>query len=50
MSVLDLSPEVSQACVRFCQVALADLGEEKNPDQSEMARYLAKVTGVDLTE
>lgn len=46
---LGLSPEVSQACVRFCQAALADLGEEKNPDQSEMARYLAKVTGVDLT-
>ncbi|ROS44497.1 NAD(P)-dependent oxidoreductase [Amycolatopsis thermoflava] len=45
---LGLSPEVSRACVRFCQAALAGLGEE-NPDQSEIARYLAKVTGVDLT-
>jgi 3-hydroxyisobutyrate dehydrogenase len=45
---LDLSPEVSQACVRFCQAALAGLGEA-NPDQSEIARYLAKVTGVNLT-
>lgn len=45
---LGLSPEVSQACVRFCQAALANLGEE-NPDQSEIARYLAKVTGVNLT-
>jgi len=45
---LGLSPEVSQACVRFSQAALAGLGEE-NPDQSEIARYLAKVTGVDLT-
>ncbi|KIA64243.1 NAD(P)-dependent oxidoreductase [Nocardia vulneris] len=46
---LDLSPEVSQACVRFCQAALAGLGDG-NPDQSEMARYLADLTGVDLTE
>ncbi|MDO0929651.1 NAD(P)-dependent oxidoreductase [Streptomyces sp. TG1A-8] len=45
---LDLSPEVSQACVRFCQAALADLDGE-NPDQSEIARYMAKTTGVDLT-
>ncbi|MFK0249146.1 NAD(P)-dependent oxidoreductase [Amycolatopsis azurea] len=45
---LGLTPEVSQACVRFCRAALADLGEG-NPDQSELARYLAKVTGVDLT-
>ncbi|MBB5857550.1 NAD(P)-dependent oxidoreductase [Amycolatopsis umgeniensis] len=45
---LGLAPEVSQACVRFCRAALADLGEG-NPDQSEIARYLAKVTGVDLT-
>ncbi|GAA1985890.1 NAD(P)-dependent oxidoreductase [Amycolatopsis minnesotensis] len=45
---LGLAPEVAQACVRFCQAALAGLGEE-NPDQSEIARYLAKVTGVDLT-
>ncbi|WP_020670134.1 NAD(P)-dependent oxidoreductase [Amycolatopsis nigrescens] len=45
---LGLAPEVSRACVRFCQAALADLGEE-NPDQSEIARYLAKVTGVDLS-
>jgi 3-hydroxyisobutyrate dehydrogenase len=45
---LGLSPQVSQACVRFCQEALAGLGEE-NPDQSEIARYLAKVTGVELT-
>jgi 3-hydroxyisobutyrate dehydrogenase len=46
---LGLSPEVSRACVRFCRAALADLGQETNPDQSEMARYLAKATGVDLT-
>ncbi|WP_433579658.1 NAD(P)-dependent oxidoreductase [Nocardia brasiliensis] len=46
---LDLSPEVSQACVRFCQAALAGLGAG-NPDQSEMARYLADLTGVDLAE
>lgn len=45
---LGLSPEVSRACVRFCQAALAGLGEA-NPDQSEIARYLAKVTGVNLT-
>ncbi|WP_328610622.1 NAD(P)-dependent oxidoreductase [Amycolatopsis sp. NBC_00345] len=45
---LGLAPEVSQACVRFCRAALADLGEG-NPDQSEIARYLAKVTGVELT-
>jgi 3-hydroxyisobutyrate dehydrogenase len=45
---LGLAPEVSRACVRFCREALADLGEG-NPDQSEIARYLAKVTGVDLT-
>lgn len=45
---LGLSPEVSQACVRFCQAALAGLGGD-NPDQSEIARYLAKTTGVDLT-
>ncbi|ONI89590.1 3-hydroxyisobutyrate dehydrogenase [Actinosynnema sp. ALI-1.44] len=45
---LGLAPEVSRACVRFCQAALSDLGEG-NPDQSEIARYLAKVTGVDLT-
>lgn len=44
---LGLSPEVSQACVRFCQAALAGLGGD-NPDQSEIARYLAKTTGVDL--
>jgi 3-hydroxyisobutyrate dehydrogenase len=44
---LGLSPEVSQACVRFCRSALAGLGED-NPDQSEIARYLAKLTGVDL--
>ncbi|AFU01118.1 NAD(P)-dependent oxidoreductase [Nocardia brasiliensis] len=46
---LDLSPEVSQACVRFCQAALAGLGAG-NPDQSEMARYLADLTGVDLAK
>ncbi|MFH8471017.1 NAD(P)-dependent oxidoreductase [Streptomyces sp. NPDC017991] len=45
---LDLSPEVSQACVRFCQAALAGLDGE-NPDQSEIARYMATTTGVDLT-
>jgi 3-hydroxyisobutyrate dehydrogenase len=45
---LGLSPEVSRACVRFCQEALAGLGEA-NPDQSEIARHLAKVTGVELT-
>ncbi|BCL33340.1 NAD(P)-dependent oxidoreductase [Streptomyces aurantiacus] len=45
---LGLSPTVSQACVQFCRTALADLGEE-NPDQSEIARHLAKATGVDLT-
>ncbi|MEE4598615.1 NAD(P)-dependent oxidoreductase [Streptomyces sp. DSM 41524] len=44
---MGLSLEVSEACVQFCRTALADLGE-KNPDQSEMARYLAKVTGVEL--
>ncbi|MDQ1033775.1 hypothetical protein QFZ75_000191 [Streptomyces sp. V3I8] len=46
--LLGLSPTVSQACVQFCRTVLADLGEE-NPDQSEIARYLAKATGVDLT-
>lgn len=45
---LGLSPEVSRACVRFCQAALADLGEG-NPDQSEIARYLGKLTGIELT-
>lgn len=45
---LDLSPEVSQACVRFCLAALAGLDGE-NPDQSEIARYMATTTGVDLT-
>lgn len=44
---LGLAPEVSQACVRLCQAALADLDGE-NPDQSEIARYLAKVTDVQL--
>jgi 3-hydroxyisobutyrate dehydrogenase len=45
---LGLAPEVSRACVRYCQEALAGLDEE-NPDQSEIARYMAKVTGVELT-
>lgn len=45
---LDLSPEVSQATVQVCRAALASLDGE-NPDQSEIARYLAKTTGVDLT-
>ncbi len=45
---LDLSPEVSQACVEVCRAALAGLDGE-NPDQSEIARHLAQVTGVDLT-
>nr|WP_042195148.1 hypothetical protein [Kibdelosporangium sp. MJ126-NF4]CEL21724.1 hypothetical protein [Kibdelosporangium sp. MJ126-NF4]CTQ92505.1 hypothetical protein [Kibdelosporangium sp. MJ126-NF4] len=44
-TALGLTPEVSQACVRVCEAALG----EGNPDQSEIARYLAKVTGVDLT-
>ncbi|MFD2473631.1 NAD(P)-dependent oxidoreductase, partial [Amycolatopsis silviterrae] len=44
---LGLAPEVSQACVRFCRAALDGLGGG-NPDQSEIARYLAKATGVDL--
>ncbi|MFL4909709.1 NAD(P)-dependent oxidoreductase [Streptomyces sp. MMS24-I2-30] len=48
-SSVGLSPEVSQACVRFCQAALAGLDEE-NPDQSEIARYMAEMTGVDLTQ
>lgn len=45
---LDLSPEVSQACVEVCRAALAGL-DGGNPDQSEIARHLARVTGVDLT-
>jgi 3-hydroxyisobutyrate dehydrogenase len=45
---LGLAPEVSEACVRFCETALAGLGGG-NPDQSEIARYLAKVTGVELS-
>ncbi|WP_413798181.1 NAD(P)-dependent oxidoreductase [Streptomyces iranensis] len=45
---MGLSLEVSEACVQFCRAALADLGGQ-NPDQSEMARYLAKATGVNLT-
>lgn len=47
-SSMGLSPEVSRACVRFCQEALAGLGDE-NPDQSEIARYLAELTGIELT-
>jgi 3-hydroxyisobutyrate dehydrogenase len=39
--------EVSEACVRVCEAALGDLAES-NPDQSEIARYMAGVTGVEL--
>jgi 3-hydroxyisobutyrate dehydrogenase len=38
---------VSEACVRVCEAALGDLAES-NPDQSEIARYIASVTGVEL--
>jgi 3-hydroxyisobutyrate dehydrogenase len=44
---LGLDSEVSEACVRVCRAALDGLGG--NPDQSEIARYLARATGVDLT-
>jgi len=44
---LELESEVSEACVRVCRAALDGLGG--NPDQSEIARYLAQVTGVHLT-
>ncbi|MFG2727819.1 NAD(P)-dependent oxidoreductase [Streptomyces canus] len=44
---LQIDPVVAEACVKVCQAALADLGEA-NPDQSEIARYLEKTTGVSL--
>jgi 3-hydroxyisobutyrate dehydrogenase len=45
---MGLAPEVSAACVRVCQAALETL-DAPNPDQSEIAKYLAGTTGVDLT-
>ncbi|RZD76771.1 NAD(P)-dependent oxidoreductase [Streptomyces albidoflavus] len=46
---LGMSPEVAEACVKVCEAALTDL-DDTNPDQTEIARYLAKTTGVDLSQ
>ena len=44
---MGVASEVSEACVRVCEAALGDLAES-NPDQSEIARYIASLTGVEL--
>jgi 3-hydroxyisobutyrate dehydrogenase len=46
---LGLTSEVSKACVRVCEAALESL-KATNPDQSEIARYLASATGVNLSK
>lgn len=48
-AVLELSTPVSQATVEVCRAALSYLNGP-NPDQSEVARYLAAVSGIDLTQ
>ncbi len=48
-AVLELSTPVSQATVEVCRTALAYLNGP-NPDQSEIARYLAATSDVDLTQ
>ncbi|WP_448620386.1 NAD(P)-dependent oxidoreductase [Geodermatophilus sp. URMC 65] len=47
-SALELSTPVSQATVEVCRAALAYLDGPK-PDQSEIARYVAATSGVNLS-
>lgn len=46
---MGLDGEVSRACVKVCREALDHLGDP-GADQSEIARYLADRSGVDLAE